>query len=147
LSTYRLNTLSISEGPTPITYIQDATCYKRPKTLYWLSSFGGWEWFNFIDYEKTVLSDKQELTVNSDYFSTKQIRTISEDKRFQYLLIGRQCSGDESLYINEMITSPIVIDETGARVRVLTERMLIDAGEILQPEVRIEYLPEKSIRY
>lgn len=120
----------------------------RAKTLYFLNQRGGWEWFNFIDFEVNQTSKKDEYEIyNNSFMGAKSYYTHVEDNNYEYRLYGRYINGTEGYYLRDIITSPIVLDELGNRVQVLTSRIKTDVEDLYNPEITIRYISTNVLNY
>lgn len=145
----QVNTLSIggSVYPDEFQIIVDDKCYPRTKTLYFLNKFGGWEWYNFIDYEVTERADKSQHTVYKNPYGDRDIYQYIDSSIKELKLWGREGVSDYITYLKEIVNSPIIYDELGNRVRVVDDNIMIDAQGIIQPEITIRYIQDYTINY
>ena len=122
-------------------------CYPRAKVLYWITSTGAWDWYLFTDYDKRSVGTKQHFTKYKGIGSDYEMYTQTGNQREIYSLKGMRLTGDYVKHIEEIVSSPVVVDESGNRVRVLTDSIEIDGPGFFEPEIEIEYLEKKTIRY
>lgn len=139
--------IELAQSALKLEYTKIQECYERPKILYFLNRFGGWEWYCFIDYEKTVKSPKTHHTVFSGLGGDKDIYTAMFNMVEEYKLLGVPATREYVEYLAEIIYSPVVYDETGKRVRVMDESIDFDFSELVQPEIRIQYIEQEIIRF
>jgi hypothetical protein len=137
----------IGEVPYYIDYITDRTCYPRAKTLYFLNEFGGWEWFNFIDFEESEQAEKQQYSVYSGMDYASEIHQHVEQSATKLRLYGRTDTAENLGYLRYLVSSPVVVDETGARVRLLETEIDLDKQGLIEPRVTIQYLEKKVINF
>ena len=132
----------------PMRIYLDHKCYQRSKTIYWLNSLGGWDWFNAIDYEIIHKSEKLQGIRYGHRGREKDIMQLSMGNTKEYKLFGRALNSEFYYYLKDMVSSPIAFDEDGNRIRILDTNVDIEReGMILEPEIRIEYIKENSISY
>lgn len=132
-----------------IYYYPDTTCYPRKKVLYFQNRYGGWDFYPFVDYEETYVTEKDQLTITKNLEGDKQIMQLVDGSIKELKLFGKPGNYEQVFHLRDLITSPVVIDEQGQRVRVLNERITLvgpDEG-IITPEIRIQYLKENAISY
>jgi hypothetical protein len=143
-----VNTIT-SAGTTSNTfkYILDNKCYQRSKTLYFINEYGGWDWYNFIDYETTQVADKYQYTVYANEEGDLNIYQPVENSIKEMKLYGRPGTSDYVKYLKALVNSPVVLDENGTRVRVLNNQLILEGDGIIEPEVTIQYLEENTIKY
>lgn len=146
-SPQEVNVVKMSGGDEELIYVIDNKDYERAKTLYFMNRYGGWEWFDFIDYERIVKADKAQYTRYENEEGDLGIHQQINHSFNEYKLWGREVSPDHIEYLGDIVNSPIVFDDTGKRVRVLDDNILTNAGGILQPELTISYLEEKVINF
>lgn len=126
----------------------DSKCYPRTKTIYWLNSFGGWDWFNGIDYEIIHRTEKLQATKYINRARNKEVMQMSMGNTQECKLFGRALNSKYYAYLKDMVASPIVFDEDGERIRILDTNVdIVREDMILEPEIRIEYLKENSLIY
>lgn len=141
--------LAINGSDTPkMRLMIDHKCYPRKKTIYWLNRFGGWDWFNGIDYERIHKTEKLHSIRHRNGGRNKEIYEQTKGNIMEYKLFGRELNSNYYLYLMDMISSPIAFDDEGNRIRILDTNVDVVREEMmLEPEVRIEYLKENSITY
>ena len=125
-------------------YYIDTKCYLRSKTLYFLNQYGGWEWYNFIDYEQLYRAKKSQFSFNKS-ISEREVGQYTGNVIEELRLYGRPLMNP--YYLRHIISSPVVFDEDGTRVRVIETDILYNADQIVEPEVTIQYVEEKCIGY
>lgn len=141
------NVIGINNSTVNLQLSIDRTKYERTKTLYFLNEYGGWEWYDFIDYEVTNKSDITQLTKYYGIEGDLKIQQLSNDSIKQLKLYGRPATSDYVDHLRYLITSPVVLDENGDEVRVLDSSITYEAEGIIDPEITIQYLQEKTIKY
>lgn len=144
---HEYNVISVGNSQVNLELIVDNNKYKRTKTLYFLNRFGGWEWYNFLDYDKVIRSNKSQYTKYINHQGDTDIQQIINGVVDEYKLYGRPLNGDYLYYLEDLITSPIVLDEQGERVRVLNNNIDVDGDDIFEPEITIQYIKEDTITY
>jgi hypothetical protein len=125
----------------------DSNIYPRRKTLHFINQYGAWDFYNVIDYEEKVLTEKSQYTKYSDFYGTKAIHQHIESKVKELKCFGREGTAQYLRYIEALVTSPVVYDEAGVRVRVLDDKILTDAEGLLQPEFTIQYVEQDVINF
>lgn len=141
------NEIKISDSNTVLELIVDFTEYDRPKSLYFLNKNGGWEWYNFIDYEATQRVDKNQLTKYINHEGDEEIQQQINNSEIELKLYGKQVNYESIFYLKDLLTSPIVLDENGDRVRVLNNNFQYVGEGLVEPELTIRYLKEDVINY
>jgi len=139
------NTLEIQGSDEQLIYTLDSKSYPRAKTLYFLNNYGGWEWYNFIDYEEEERATKEIYTVYADDEDTLDIFQQTESNFTQYKLTGVPLIDTHMGYIKYLITSPIVLDENGLRVKVIDRNVLTNSEGLLEPNITIQYIDKNNI--
>lgn len=125
----------------------DRNLYSRSKILYFLNDFGGWEWYNFIDYESVNRGDKTQILRHINIDGDLGIGQLSNDSVRRFKLFGRPATRDFTFHLKDLVTSPIVLDENGIEVRVLDDNIMYDGLGLIEPTVTIEYIREKTIKF
>jgi hypothetical protein len=125
----------------------DSNTYPRSKTLHFLNKYGGWDFYNIIDFEETTRTERAQYTKYRDNFGRKEIHQYIGSSVKELKCYGRAGRADKLAYIEGLVTSPVVYDEAGVRVRVLDDKILTDAEGIIEPEFTIQYLEENTINY
>lgn len=146
-STANRISLSSSHGGKRLIVEIDRNNYPRKLTLHFLNRYGGWDWYDVVDYEKTVKVNKSQLTRYVDMYGSKAIHQHVSGQVTELKCYGRQGAAEYLSYIEDLVTSPMVIDQDGNRVRVLDDNILTDAHGILEPEFTIQYIEENVINY
>jgi hypothetical protein len=126
----------LAEGHT---LLIDRKCYPRKKTLYYLNQFGGWDWCNFVDYEKVLITEKEYYEKYTDIESSRTMGVNVTDKHEEMKLFSLERIAEYN-NIQELIESPIVYDETGTRVFVVTPRNAYDKEGLMTPEITIRFI-------
>jgi hypothetical protein len=144
---YHVISIDSPGGSNTLNISVDYRCYPRSKTLYFLNTYGGWEWYNTIDWERTERSSKDQYTRYADSTGRVAIWTSVDESIEEYTLYGRPGVGPDLVYLRDLIRSPIVLDENGTRIRVLDTNTLSDVQGILEPEITIQYLRENTITF
>jgi len=126
----------------------DHKCYPRAKTIYWLNRFGGWDWFNGIDYEQIHKTEKTHSIRHRNSGRTKEIYELTHGNIKEIKLFGRELNSKYYEYLQDIVSSPIAFDEDGNRIRIMDTNVDVVREEMmLTPEIRIEYLIENTITY
>ena len=125
----------------------DSNIYPRRKTLHFINHYGAWDFYNVIDYEEKVITDKSQYTKYADFYGTKAIHQHIDYKVKELRCFGREGTAQYLKYIEGLVTSPVVYDDAGARVRVLDDKILTDAEGLLQPEFTIQYVEQDVINF
>ena len=133
-------------GTVNYKFILDKNCYPRKKTLYFLNDFGGWEHYNFIDYSVKETVDKDQYTTYKDIYGSTSIGETVYHGQTEMTLFGRQLIAEGCNYLKHVLTSPIVLDEKGIRVRVTTSNLRLDEQGIIEPTVTIKYEKQDKIK-
>ena len=139
--------LTTDAGDNSIDLTIDPKCYPRSLTLYFLNQYGGWDWYNVIDYEELTKADKAQHSRYSDMYGGKEIYQHVSEKKKELKCYGRAGIAERLAYIEGLVTSPFVFDQDGNRVRVLDNNILTDADGMLEPEFTIQYLEENTINF
>lgn len=140
-------TLTTTTGSKSLVVDLDRNVYPRHMTLHFLNRYGGWDWYDVIDYEEVVKTDKNQYTKYTDVYGAKAIHQHVNSRVIERKCYGRQGSAERLSYIEDLITSPVVVDENGVQVRVLDDTIIRDAQGLLEPEFTIQYLEENVINY
>lgn len=127
--------------------------YTKPKpcrggTLYFLNPWGGWEWFNYVDFVESTKVNKSDYEVYDEAFfgSKSHYKYISKD-RTEKKLYSEYRDGKNTYYLKYLITSPIVIDDLGNTVKVIDSSIRTNINELIDPTVTIEYNTPNIINY
>ncbi len=128
--------------------IVDPKCYPRTQTIYWLNRYGGWDWFNAIDYEEIHKTEKHHSIRHREGGRTVEIYELTKGNIKEMKLFGRELNSKYYKYLKDIVSSPIAFDEDGNRIRIMDTNVDVVREEMmLAPEIRIEYLKENSITY
>jgi hypothetical protein len=131
-----------------VTYYTDTKCYNNYKILYFQNQYGGWDFYDFIDFEEKYITSKNQFTTYSDLVGTRDILQQNDGRERELKLYGRPGTYNSLYYIRDLITSPIVLDESLTKVRVIdSDIRLRNGNEIIYPEVTIRYVKENTIKY
>lgn len=132
-------TKTITANNQSFKLVIDNKCYERFETLYFLNSQGGWDWYNFIDYEDSVVAPRDVYQRVTDNFGTRENYQNVFDKYLQRTLFGRIGTEDAINYLTDLLSSPIVLDKNGIPVNILDDELTIAGPGLLQPQLTIEY--------
>ena len=116
----------------------------RGKILYFLNDLGGWEWHPFVDYDITENTEKEQLTTRS----VTGVRSISQriwETRQEYKLYSDAYNSDHLDYLRFLLSSPVVLDENGAQVRVIDSNLKTNSSDMIEPRVTIQYIEQDVI--
>jgi len=124
----------------------DPKCYPRNKSLHFLNKYGGWETYNFIDYSAREQVDKDQYTTYKDIYGKTEMGESVYYGETELNLEGREMVSEFCYYLKEIISSPIVLDEKGTRVKVTSSNLRLDEEGIIEPRLTIKYDREDKIK-
>lgn len=144
---YDHNIISISNGSVALNIYVDRVKYKNPFTLYWLNKFGGWEWFNFIDYTITNKVEKTQAIKYVDHEGTAEVNQMINKANLEMRLYGKNINHENLYYLEDLVQSPIVLDENGERVRLIDNTFQSVGRGLIEPQFTIKYMDSDVIKF
>lgn len=117
----------------------DHDYYERSKVLYFLNESGAWDWYCFIDYEATDYVNKNQYEQVYNEYGDSDVAQNTIDKIKEMKLYGKAVSPSYFQIINDLFTSPVVLDENGDRVLIKEKKIKYISREILEPQITISY--------
>jgi hypothetical protein len=142
LTTQTQFSLDGTSGTTSQVYLRlvhDTKCYPRAKTLHWINSRGGWDFYSFPEEEQKIQveGDSGERWLD---FQTREVWGETKQWRNISTLTGKKKSWEWNYHLKDLFTSPRVVDHLGHTVRVIDTDYNWNYTGVQEPRVRIEYL-------
>lgn len=140
------NTPGSTGGNTMKLFI-DHKCYSRSKTIYWLNRYGGWDWFNAIDYEVITKTEKEHLERYVNKGREREPLEMVGDLKKEYILFGKPVIWEYINHYDDLVSASVIFDEDGNKIRLLNTNFDLVRDGLMEPQIRIEYMKERVVNY
>ena len=121
---------------------------QRGKTIYWLNEFGGWEQFIFIDYDERQIINKENFyTYKEPGYTQREYATNIDTSYTELKLYSYPTDGRRFTYLKSLMYSPIILDEDGNRLELVTGNLLTDLNDIHTPDISVRYLNQNIMNF
>lgn len=112
-------------------------------TLYWLSPYGGWDWYVFDSVDRKGSAQRQEWIGRTEIWGERTPRSYVREYREEVLYKGSPVNREWKEHLKTLLISPVILDEDGNRLQLLSDSVVYDEREFNDINIELYYIPNE----